>query len=176
MPRYAENGPRTEERTERGRKRQEQTAADGAAIRDRQERKGWHDPETREADADGADPFLTDGVPVPDDRQHHDRAVPRGRGSREETDAGFSSSLALAAAVSATFTVLVVLLRDPLAAVLGAGGAGSLHGHTAGYLAGFSLGAPFSMGALVLVPFLQMAGESTLLIAAVLGMTWRWTC
>ncbi len=94
-----------------------------------------------------------------------------GRGSREETDAGFSSALALAAAVSVTFTAAVLLLRDPLAAVLGAGGAGALHGQTAGYLAGFSLGAPFSMGALVLVPFLQMAGESTLLIAAVLSMT-----
>ena len=46
-----------------------------------------------------------------------------------------------------------------------------LLGDTGSYMAGFVIGAPASMGALILVPFLQMAGQSNLLIAAVLGMT-----
>ena len=47
----------------------------------------------------------------------------------------------------------------------------ALFDQTRDYIAGFSLGAPGSMGALVLVPFMQMAGQSGLLIVAVLTMT-----
>ena len=54
---------------------------------------------------------------------------------------------------------------------MGAGSEGELFIQTKDYLAGFIIGAPGSMGALVLVPFLQMAGQSNLLIVAVLGMT-----
>ena len=54
---------------------------------------------------------------------------------------------------------------------MGAGKQPELFDQTRDYLVGFIVGAPGSMGALVLVPFLQMAGKSGLLIAAVLGMT-----
>ena len=94
-----------------------------------------------------------------------------GMGSQEETNAGYSSAVALGLVISVTFAVLVTLFRSPLATLMGAGMEGTLFEDTRDYLVGFSIGAPGSMGALVLVPFLQMAGQSNLLIVAVLAMT-----
>ena len=94
-----------------------------------------------------------------------------GRGSQEEPNAGFSSAVALGGVISILFAVAVVVFRSPLASAMGAGQQGELFEQTRDYLAGFCIGAPGSMGALVLVPFMQMAGQSTLLILAVLGMT-----
>ena len=94
-----------------------------------------------------------------------------GRGSQEETNAGYSSALAVGGCVSLAFMVIVLLLTSPLATLMGAGSEGSFFEKTRDYLRGFSIGAPASMGALVLVPFLQMAGQTGLLIAAVLTMT-----
>ena len=94
-----------------------------------------------------------------------------GKGAQEEANGGYSSAVAVAGGVSITAMVLVILFRSFFARILGAGSSGELFEETRGYLAGFSLGAPATMGALILVPFLQMAGKSGLLIAAVLGMT-----
>ena len=94
-----------------------------------------------------------------------------GMGSQEETNRGFTCAVVLAAGVSLAFMAAVMLFRGPLASAMGAGASGALYDDTRGYMAGFIIGAPASMGALVLVPFLQMAGQSGLLIAAVLGMT-----
>ena len=94
-----------------------------------------------------------------------------GKGSQEETNAGFSSAVAVTAVVSVLFMTAVLIFRSPLAQAMGAGSSGGLFEQTRDYLAGFSIGAPGSMGALVLVPFMQMAGQSNLLIVAVLGMT-----
>jgi len=94
-----------------------------------------------------------------------------GSGSQEETNVGYSSAVAFGAAVSAGFTVIVVLFSSFLARAMGAGTGGELYDMTKGYLIGFAIGAPGSMGALVLIPFLQMAGQGNLLIAAVLTMT-----
>ena len=94
-----------------------------------------------------------------------------GSGSKVETDRGYSSALGLMLGISAVFMVLVLVFRDPLAAMMGAGKEGELFDMTRDYMAGFIIGAPGSMGALVLVPFLQMAGQSKLLIVAVLVMT-----
>ena len=94
-----------------------------------------------------------------------------GRGSQKETNIGYSSAVAVAGFVSFAFLILVVLFRSPLATLLGAGTEGSLFEQTRDYLLGFGLGAPGSLGALVFVPFLQMGGQSGLLVAAVLGMT-----
>ena len=94
-----------------------------------------------------------------------------GLGSREEANAGYSSALAVTAVVSLVFVAVVLIFSSPLAAAMGAGRSGELHRATKDYLAGFSIGAPGSMGALVLIPFLQMGGQSGLLIAAVLAMT-----
>ena len=94
-----------------------------------------------------------------------------GRGSQEETNAGFSSALAVAAVISISFMVIAFLFRSFFAGVMGAKAGTALFDQTRDYIAGFSLGAPGSMGALVLVPFMQMAGQSGLLIVAVLTMT-----
>ncbi len=94
-----------------------------------------------------------------------------GRGLQEETNAGFSSAVFIGGAISTAFTIAVLVFRSPLATALGAHRSGALFDNTRDYLTGFSIGAPASMGALILVPFLQIAGESGLLIAAVLSMT-----
>ena len=94
-----------------------------------------------------------------------------GSGSGEETDRGYSSAIGLMLGISMVFMLAVLLLRNPLATAMGAGSEGELYDQTRNYLAGFIIGAPGCMGALVLVPFLQMAGQSKLLILAVLGMT-----
>lgn len=93
-----------------------------------------------------------------------------GRGDQEETNVGYASAIAVAVVFSTAFTVLALLLRVPIARLLGADKP-ELLSDTSRYMAGFSVGAPASMGALILVPFLQMAGQGNLLIAAVLGMT-----
>ncbi len=94
-----------------------------------------------------------------------------GRSSQTETNAGYSSALAMTAVISGVIAALVLIFRSPLAAALGAGHEGGLFRETKGYLAGFIIGAPGSIGALILVPFLQMAGQSGLLIVSVLTMT-----
>ena len=94
-----------------------------------------------------------------------------GSGSREETNAGYSSAVSLAAVVSVLFTILVLLFAPFLARAMGSGKSGDLFEMTEGYLRGFCIGAPGCMGALVLIPFLQMAGQGGLLIVAVLTMT-----
>ena len=94
-----------------------------------------------------------------------------GLGSQEETNRGYSSAVAVGGGVSLLLMIAVLLLRSPLASAMGAGKSGVLFDMTRSYMAGFIIGAPASMGALILVPFLQMAGQSGLLIAAVLSMT-----
>ena len=94
-----------------------------------------------------------------------------GAGSREETDAGYSSAVTVSGGISLLFTAVILLFAPFLARALGAGRNGSLFNMTKEYLEGFCIGAPGCMGALVLIPFLQMAGQSTLLIAGVLTMT-----
>ena len=93
-----------------------------------------------------------------------------GRGDREETDIGYSTTIAVGGLFSLTFMLLSFALRAPIARLLGARES-MLLSDTSRYIAGFSIGAPASVGALVLVPFMQMAGQSGLLIVAVLGMT-----
>jgi len=94
-----------------------------------------------------------------------------GKGNQEEANIGYSSALAAAACASLLFLIVVIPGRNFFAGAMGAGKTGVRHDLTADYLAGFAIGAPGSMGALVLVPFLQMAGQSGLLVAAVLTMT-----
>ena len=81
-----------------------------------------------------------------------------GRGDREETDVGFSSTVAAGLLFSGAFMVLALLLRTPSARMLGADDPALLD-DTSRYIAGFSIGALASVGALMLVPFLQLAGR-----------------
>ncbi len=93
-----------------------------------------------------------------------------GRGDQREANAGYSSALVVAVVFSAAMLLLVLLLRNPLARIMGADEPALLK-DTSNYMAGFIIGAPATVGALILVPFMQMAGQSNLLILAVLGMT-----
>ncbi len=93
-----------------------------------------------------------------------------GEGSREETNRGYSSALALGLGIALVFMVLVLLFRDPIAGLMGAGSSQTLYDDTRNYMAGFVIGAPATVAALVLAPFLQMAGNSMLLVVAVLAM------
>ena len=92
-------------------------------------------------------------------------------GSREETNRNYSTAVFFALVISAVFTIVVFLLRDVIAHAVGAGSNEQLFKDTREYMAGFVIGAPGAMIALVMAPFLQMAGKSTLLVAAVAGMT-----
>ena len=94
-----------------------------------------------------------------------------GQGDQEETNRGYSSAVVLGLSVAAALVLLVVLLRSPLAAAMGAARNEDVFVMTKDYMLGFVLGAPGSIGALLLVPFMQMAGQTTLVIIAVLGMT-----
>ena len=94
-----------------------------------------------------------------------------GNGSQEETDRGYSSAIGMTVIISLALVIPVVLFSRPLAFLMGAGKSPELFAQTSDYLVGFIIGAPGSIGALILVPFLQMAGQSSLLICAVLAMT-----
>ena len=93
-----------------------------------------------------------------------------GKGSQAETNVCYSTAVMTALAFSVTFALLAVTLRVPLAKLLGANDA-QLVKDTGGYIAGFSIGAPATVSALILIPFLQIAGQSGLLVVAVLMMT-----
>ena len=94
-----------------------------------------------------------------------------GKGLQEETNAGYSAALLTAGVISLLCLRVALIFQGPMARLMGATNSESLFHQTKDYIAGFSIGAPGSMGALVLVPFLQMAGQSNLLIVAVLTMT-----
>ena len=94
-----------------------------------------------------------------------------GRGSQTETDSGYSSAIALTLGLSLSLMLAVLIFSAPIATLMGAGKSGALFEQTRSYMIGFIIGVPASMGALILLPFMQMAGKNQILIAAVLGMT-----
>ena len=93
-----------------------------------------------------------------------------GRGAREETDSCYSTAVVTGLAFALAFALAVFFLRVPIARLTGADEEILLR-DTSGYMAGFVIGAPATMLCLILIPFLQIAGQSSLLIAAVLSMT-----
>lgn len=94
-----------------------------------------------------------------------------GSGSQEETNRGYSTAVIISLAVSVLFTSGVLIFVNFLARAMGAGVRGEVHDYTVNYIVGFVIGAPGSIFALILVPFLIMSGKNNLLIAAVSGMT-----
>ena len=94
-----------------------------------------------------------------------------GRGSQTETNSGYSSAIALTLGLSLSLMLAVLIFSAPIATLMGAGKSGALFEQTRSYMIGFIIGVPASMGALILLPFMQMAGKNQILIAAVLGMT-----
>lgn len=94
-----------------------------------------------------------------------------GKGLIEEANVGYSSAVGSALVISMLFLLFVLALQNHIPTWMGAGTSGELYDSTRGYLIGFSIGAPGCITALVLIPFLQMAGQMGLLIGAVVTMT-----
>ncbi len=68
------------------------------------------------------------------------------------------------------FGILVIIFRVPLAIMLGASG-DTLINQTSDYIMGYIIGVPASVCALVLIAFLEFAGQSGLIVAATVGLT-----
>ena len=94
-----------------------------------------------------------------------------GKGQIDEANKGYSSAVGTAVGLSLFFLLFVVVLQNFIPTWMGAGKSGDLFESTRGYLIGFTIGAPACMVALVMIPFLQMAGQMALLISAVVAMT-----
>ena len=107
--------------------------------------------------------LLSDGVRVTGGRF-------LGNGSQDDMDSVFSSSIAISVIISVTFCVLVIIFRVPLAVLLGASG-DTLINQTSDYILGYVIGTPAFMCSLVLIAFLEFAGQSGLIVAATLGLT-----
>ncbi len=97
-----------------------------------------------------------------------------GSGDREGTNSCFSASVFLAAGISVLGLLLVLALSSPLCTLLGAGNKNpdnEVFFLTQDYLRGFIIGAPAFLCAMIMVPFMQMSGNRTRLVAAVAAMT-----
>jgi len=97
-----------------------------------------------------------------------------GSGDMEATNAGFSSSVFLAAAVSLAGLALVLVFTNPICTLLGAGRLTpdkTVFYLTRDYIRGFIIGAPAFIFAQIMVPYMQISGQRTRLVVAVLAMT-----
>lgn len=97
-----------------------------------------------------------------------------GAGDREATNACYTVSVMLAAGISAVGLVLVFSFLGPLTSLLGAGKPGPdnpVYGLTKDYITGFIIGAPAFLCAQIMVPYMQLLGSRTRLVAAVIAMT-----
>ena len=97
-----------------------------------------------------------------------------GSGDRDGTNRCFSASILFSVIVSVVGVVLVLAISSPLCVLLGAGDASpsnEVFYLTKDYLRGFIIGAPAFLLSMVTVPFMQMAGNRSRLIAAVGAMT-----
>ncbi|MBR5769367.1 MAG: ATP-binding protein [Clostridia bacterium] len=97
-----------------------------------------------------------------------------GSGNMEETNAGFSSAVFLAAAVSFVGMAVVIIFVSPICTLLGAGENtpdNPVFGLTRDYIIGFIVGAPAFIFAQIMVPYMQISGNRTRLVVAVAAMT-----
>lgn len=97
-----------------------------------------------------------------------------GAGDRDATDACYTVSVLLAVGISVIGVGLVFALLGPLTSLLGAGRPGPdnpVYGLTRDYITGFIIGAPAFLCAQIMVPYMQLLGSRTRLVAAVIAMT-----
>ena len=97
-----------------------------------------------------------------------------GSGDMKATNACFSVSVFLAAAVSAVGVAIVLIFTSPICMLLGAGDPvpdNKVFFLTQDYIRGFIIGAPAFIFAQVMVPYMQISGCRTRLVAAVIAMT-----
>ena len=96
-----------------------------------------------------------------------------GAGDRDATDACFTGSVLLVTAVSILGLAVIFGLLSPITTMLGAGRPGPgnpVFFPTREYVKGFIIGAPAFLAAQVMVPYLQLSGNRTRLVAAVAAM------
>ena len=97
-----------------------------------------------------------------------------GKGDRKGTNVCYTVSAILVAAISAVGLIAVFVFLDPITTLLGAGKP-SPDNHvftlTKDYIIGFIIGAPAFLCAQVMVPYMQLSGRRTRLVAAVIAMT-----
>ena len=94
-----------------------------------------------------------------------------GSGSREGTNGCFTVSVVLAAGVTLLGMAAVLIFTDPLCVLLGAQKGTEVFDLTKDYLRGFIVGAPAFIFAQIMVPYMQISGNYTRLVAAVIAMT-----
>ena len=97
-----------------------------------------------------------------------------GKGDREATDGCYTVSVFLSAAISVIGLIAVFVFLNPLTTMLGAGSPSpdnEVFGLTKDYIIGFILGAPAFLCAQIMVPYMQLSGRRTRLVAAVIAMT-----
>ena len=97
-----------------------------------------------------------------------------GSGDREATNGCFTVSVVLAGAVSLIGLVTVLVFSSPICTLLGAGQPtpdNTVFFLTQDYLRGFIIGAPAFIFAQIMVPYMQISGNRTRMIAAVIAMT-----
>ena len=96
-----------------------------------------------------------------------------GAGDRDATDACFTASALLVAGVSLAGLSVIFGFLSPITTMLGAGRPGpgnAVFGPTREYVKGFIIGAPAFLAAQVMVPYMQLSGNRTRLVAAVAAM------
>ncbi len=97
-----------------------------------------------------------------------------GAGDRDATNTCYTVSVMLAIGISAVGLAAVFLFLGPLTTLLGAGTpspANPVYDLTKDYITGFILGAPAFLCAQIMVPYMQLLGSRTRLVAAVIAMT-----
>ena len=95
-----------------------------------------------------------------------------GLGNKKDTTSIFSLTVFLGTAFSVLYGLVGVVFSHPIASLLGAkASAAMLHANTADYLRGVFIGAPAFIMFLVLIPLLQLDGETRLpRIASIAGL------
>ena len=97
-----------------------------------------------------------------------------GSGDMEATNGCFSISVFLAGTVSLVGVAAVLIFASPICTLLGAGEPSPdnrIFELTKDYITGFIVGAPAFIFAQIMVPYMQISGERTRLVAAVAAMT-----
>ncbi|MBR6045019.1 MAG: ATP-binding protein [Ruminococcus sp.] len=97
-----------------------------------------------------------------------------GSGDKEGTNACFTVSVIMCAAVAVIGLFIVLVFMDPICTLLGAGeptADNEVFFLTRDYLRGFIIGAPAFLAAQVMVPYMQISGSRVRLVVAVAAMT-----
>lgn len=94
-----------------------------------------------------------------------------GKGDTKSINKCYTTVVVVGLGIALVGMTLVFTLLGPLTGLLGAQAGTQIYDMTQKYLLGFLIGAPAVIGAQIMIPYLQMAGEQKILIIAVGAMT-----